>query len=98
LPGAALPDAILETGHLSDHLGQGFTLLTFDPELAKSVGHLPIGTLTLPADSPAAQVLGATARSAFLIRPDSHIAARWSQATPSQIEAAFTKSIGGPRP
>lgn len=90
-PGAAMPDARVGDGFLSDLLGSGYTLVCFEPQLAERVSRLPdppeVVCLDLPGD--AARVLGAGEQSAYLVRPDLHIAARWFEASADGIAAAL---------
>lgn len=76
--GAMLPDVALGEGFLSDRLGPGFTLIVFGEDdaarLAETAG---LTVLRLPATGPAARLYDARAGSAYLIRPDLHVAARW---------------------
>ncbi|HSF91825.1 MAG TPA: FAD-dependent monooxygenase [Paracoccaceae bacterium] len=87
--GAALPDTRVGDGYLSDQLGKGFTLICFNDELAASLGNSGMTVRILESTSDAAQLLGATPESAYLIRPDSHIAARWKTATAPAVLAAY---------
>lgn len=94
-PGEALPDARTADGFLSDLLGPGFSLVTFDNELAGTAADLGLTHIVLPPGSEAARLLSATAGSAYLIRPDTHIAARWRQATPDALRHAFSRATAG---
>lgn len=90
-PGAAMPDAALEGGFLSDRLGNGYTLVCFDRELSDEVSRLPGAPDVVCLDHPseASRVLGAGQRSAYLVRPDLHIAARWLDASAGTIAGAM---------
>jgi len=92
VPGAALPDARVGEGFLSDRLGPGFTLICFDAELAgalKGVADLTVACLPCPSD--AAERLSAGTGAAYLVRPDGHIGARWVSATPDEVRAALAR-------
>ncbi|WP_238366686.1 FAD-dependent monooxygenase [Mesobacterium pallidum] len=93
VPGAALPETRVEGGFLSDRLGPGFTLLACDPAL--TVTHPDLHTVILPPDSEAARMLSAAPRTAYLVRPDGHIAARWARAETDTIRAALDHALGG---
>jgi 3-(3-hydroxy-phenyl)propionate hydroxylase len=93
--GAALPDARTSEGFLTDLLGPGFSLIAFNREIAASVSDLDLETIVLDPGSEAADVLSAIPQSAFLVRPDLHIAARWRIATPDAIRHAFARATGG---
>ena len=90
-PGAAMPDAALEGGFLSDRLGSGYTLVCFDRDLSDEVSRLPGAPDVVCLDHPseASRVLGAGQRSAYLVRPDLHIAARWLDASAGTIAGAM---------
>lgn len=86
-------------GWLSDGFGPGFTLLCFDPALAEAVRGLTsaenLTVLLLAPEGNAAQICGANAGSAYLVRPDRHIAARWLQASLQDVETAYGSATGG---
>ncbi len=90
-PGAAMPDAAIDAGFLSDRMGSGFTLVCFDKELSDSVGRLPDApeVVCLAYLGDASRILGAGPASAYLVRPDLHIGARWMNASADKIAAAL---------
>ena len=91
--GAALPDARVAGGHLSDRLGTGFALVCFDEALAAAVRDLPDApaVVCLPPGSEAAAVLAAGPRAAWLVRPDRHVAARWTDASAGAVAEALAR-------
>ncbi|WP_071673115.1 FAD-dependent monooxygenase [Nioella nitratireducens] len=90
-PGAMLQDVALDDGFLSDRIGPGLTLLTFG---AVSVpAHPDLTVVPLPATGPAARPYGAIEGSAYLIRPDLHIAARWRQGSATAITVALSNLL-----
>jgi len=92
VPGAMITDVALEGGFLSDRIGQGFTLLAFGDDAAEQARALRdpgLEVVTLPAEGAAAVAYGARAGSAYLIRPDLHVAGRWQAARAPDIEAAL---------
>ena len=91
IPGAAMPDAKVGDGFLSDLLGSGYTLVCFDRQLSDQVSQLPDAPEVVCLDHPseASRVLGAGQRSAYLVRPDLHIAARWPEASAVGIADAM---------
>ena len=95
-PGAAMPDAVLDDGFLSERMGAGFTLVCFDPGLAAAAAELdnPPEVVLLPHPCEASRILGAGPRSAYLVRPDLHIGARWVETTPQRIAAALATLNG----
>lgn len=93
-PGAVAADPPLsDGGHLSDRLG-GIVLLAF--------GDLPAGlalpdsvrVLALPAEGTAAEAFGAGPGTAYLVRPDMHVAGRWHRAERNAVEAAVARLLG----
>jgi 3-(3-hydroxy-phenyl)propionate hydroxylase len=92
-PGAAMPDAALADGFLSDRLGNGYTLICFDEALSEEVSRLPdapeVACLEFPCE--ASRILGADRRTAYLVRPDLHIAARWLDASADRIADAIKR-------
>lgn len=93
--GAALPEARHDDGYLSDALGKGFSLVLFDPVLASNLDMLYVEIIVVDIGSDACNLLHGTADSAYLIRPDMHIAARWSNATPAAIKDGMKHALGG---
>ena len=93
--GAMLPDARCGGGYLVDLLGAGFSVVVFNETLAKSITLEGVEVILLPQDSEAAQRLAAGPHSAYLIRPDLYIAARWFNATPALIVDGLTHALTG---
>ena len=97
IPGAPVPDARLGDGFLSDQLGPAFTLLSFGMTLGDLAAEAELTVVALPTDTEAADVLNAVAGTAYLVRPDGHIAARWRHATAEKVRDALILSMGGER-
>ncbi len=96
-PGKVIPEARLQQGYLSDHLGPGFNVICFGAELAQELedrlaAEDDIRVLSLPARSEAAHVFGAARTAAYLVRPDRHVAARWHQARATSVITAYRKA------
>ena len=104
-PGAPAPDVPL-TDHqgkacfLSEALGRDFTLVVANPA---SLSALPAGVMVLTigdggafrdAQGLFAQRYDAQPGSAYLVRPDTHIAARFKTVTAAKIAAALAKARG----
>ena len=85
IPGAALPDARVGGGFLSDLMGSGFTLICFQQTLADQLMDGDLTHCVLHSTSEVAQVLAATSESAYLIRPDGHVAGRWRTACQADV-------------
>jgi 3-(3-hydroxy-phenyl)propionate hydroxylase len=107
IAGAAALNAKVAGGHLLDHAGDGFTLLAFGPaDLGDLEGRLRfidrrfvllrIGAgQTFPdADGRIAATYSAQPGSVYLLRPDHHIAGRWTHAHAGEIEAAVLAGFG----
>lgn len=93
--GAMLPDACIDDGHLSDKLGEGFSVIVFDSKFAQSLDIPGIEIILVDVCSEAAKLVSADASSAYLVRPDLHIAARWHKATPAAIELGLKHAVAG---
>ncbi len=97
-PGSACPDAPVGDGFLLDHLTGAFTLLAIgghapDPISAHGItAHV----LHISDASPelAERYLGAAIQAIYLIRPDQHVIARWSQFDETKIASAIGIAIG----
>jgi hypothetical protein len=92
-PGAICPNLPQGAGYLSDQLGAAFTLLTFG-RVPVVPPHPWLKVLGFAADGPEARAFGAAEGSAYLIRPDMHVAARWKKATAGGIDLALQKNLG----
>lgn len=95
VPGAFLPEARVGDGFLSDLAGPGFTLLLFDETAAAAYADLGLTVATVPAGSEAARLLAADRSTAYLLRPDTHIAARWRHPTPALVRDALRLALTG---
>jgi 3-(3-hydroxy-phenyl)propionate hydroxylase len=94
-PGAPFVDAPFRTGHLGEHLGDGFTLLT---KSAADVDNLPAHIKRVQvseADTAVCQRYGLREAEAYLFRPDGHVAARFREPDGSRIAAALQRAKGG---
>ena len=106
-PGASMPDAPTtgasgEAGYLTDAFskcGRRFTLIEFangataDPPDGVGVIRIGEGGLSDPAGLAAARY-GAEPGSAYLLRPDGYVAARFRHPTRRAIEAALARASG----
>lgn len=92
--GAFFQEVAIDGGFLSDAFGDGFTLLRFgDGTAAKLSGAFTsddrVTVLSLPCPSAAAEAYGAAPGTAYLIRPDAHVAGRWHDADPARIAETY---------
>lgn len=93
--GAALPEARAGEGYLSDLLGQGFSVIVFGEGIAQNLDIPGVKIIVIKGGADAANLLCAGPLSAYLIRPDLHIAARWYDATPAMIKRGMKHALGG---
>ena len=94
--GEVMPEVRLDGGFLSDRMGEGFMLLCFDPALARKVedaGEQGLRVVTLQHPSAVAETFAAGPGSAYLVRPDLHIAGRWFEADAGTILSGYRKVI-----
>lgn len=94
--GAVMPEARLDGGFLSDRLGATFALLCFDASLARTIAAAAedgLRVVTLPHPSPLAEAFAAGPGSAYLVRPDLHIAGRWFAADADEILSGYRRVI-----
>jgi 3-(3-hydroxy-phenyl)propionate hydroxylase len=96
VPGAPADDAPLLDGWLLQSLPAGFVLLVFtDQPLALQVGGpVPVSTLCVPTRGLAAQRYDAQPGTAYLLRPDQHVAARWRVLDGTRVQAAVKRACG----
>ena len=92
--GAMLPEARIGDGYLTERLGTGFSVIVFDPRLAEDLDIAGIAVILVDAESEVARRLGAKQSSAYLVRPDLHIAARLFDATPATLQHALEFAAG----
>ena len=108
VPGAPAADAPLtvagQPGWLLRHLaGPGFHALVFDGPGAVAAVHAlqqgaactaPLSVHRLPADGLAAQRYDARPGTAYLLRPDQHVCARWRRVSSADVRAALQRALG----
>ncbi len=93
-PGAPAADAPLGSGWLLDRLDGAFTLLAIDAAVPEDA---PVPVLQATAqDNPAlaARWLGDARSAICLIRPDQHVAARWTGWDGAAVAAALAQASG----
>ena len=95
-PGSPALDAPTNDGWLLDVLGSDFALLTLGWEagdVPAGVRHVAVETLGDPSGL-IAERYDLQPGSAYLIRPDQYVAARWRQPTSGAVSAALARAKG----
>lgn len=96
-PGSPCPDAPLADGWLLPQLGAGFVLMTIGTDAPAMVAahglHIPRLALD-PTPELRSRYLGTSASAVYLIRPDSHVAARWATYDATAVSAALAVALG----
>ncbi len=100
-PGSPAVDAPIKGGWLLDRLGDRFQLLTIGAEAPEMIenGGIAVERLALSAaDDPSGALkeryLGDAGSAVYLLRPDQHVAARWTVFDRAKVEAALAKAAG----
>lgn len=100
-PGMPCPDAPLDNEYLLSKLGDRFTLMTLNTDAPSSLTFegLEIDKLALSVTSNTNETLGerflgAAERAVYLIRPDQHIVARWSEYDAGRVQMAVATALG----
>lgn len=96
-PGSVCPDAPLGDGFLLDCLGDQFVLLAINSATREDAALEGFRTVAVSTDMDpsgvlAERYLGDAAAAVYLIRPDQHIAARWSDFNAEAIAQALRKA------
>lgn len=93
-PGSPCLDAPISAGWLLDQLGDQFVLLTHrcDVRVAAPVRQVEISSFD--TGGVVASRYDLRPGSAYLIRPDQYVAARWRNPTAGAVVAAFDRAIG----
>jgi 3-(3-hydroxy-phenyl)propionate hydroxylase len=100
-PGAPALDAPLGNGWLLDRLGGRFQLVGFGVDVPSRlvVDGVAVEGLSLSASADAsgalaARYLGHVAGAVYLMRPDQHVAARWTSFNETDVRAALRRATG----
>jgi 3-(3-hydroxy-phenyl)propionate hydroxylase len=106
-PGEVLPEVPVggPVGHVTEAVGPGFVLLHFGappawddvgvrivPVLAQAEARWP--QALVDSDGQLARAFDALEGSAYLLRPDGHVAARWKRADAASVRAAWQRALG----
>jgi 3-(3-hydroxy-phenyl)propionate hydroxylase len=101
--GAPAPDVPVSDrhgthGHLLDTLGHGFELLYVadgrQPAPIEGVRTVVIGEDLIDVAQSFSARFDARPGSAYLLRPDQHLCARWRSYDPAKVEAARARALG----
>jgi len=98
-PGSPAPDAPIPDGWLLDHLGNKFQLLAIGCDAPDDLSQNGVDIETLSLD-PAncaeltKRYLGSEKSAIYLMRPDQHVAARWTGFDKSAVLSALSTAIG----
>lgn len=92
-PGRAAVDAPLGNGWLVDRLDRGFSLLTFDKLEASAFPGVAL--VDLGQDKIARERYDGRPGTAYLVRPDRYVAARWRRTDPAAVAQALQRATGG---
>jgi 3-(3-hydroxy-phenyl)propionate hydroxylase len=90
-PGQAMIDAPAGIGWLVDRLGRDFTLLAFGTGLRAPPG---VALVEVGEEKLAWQRYDARPGTAYLIRPDRYVAARWRKVEGEVVAAAVARAMG----
>ncbi len=100
-PGAPALDAPLGNGWLLDRLGGRFQLVGFGVDVPPrlvvegvAVEGLSLGAADDASGALAARYLGQVAGAVYLMRPDQHVAARWTSFDETDVRAALRRATG----
>ena len=102
--GAPVPDAPVRlrdgrTGHLLEQIGGEFTVLyTKDgasPDVPEGIRLMTIGGDLIDVEGAFTQRFDAKPGTAYLLRPDQHVCARWRSFDRSKVSAARARALGG---
>jgi 3-(3-hydroxy-phenyl)propionate hydroxylase len=96
-PGAPAADAPVGDGWLMDVLGDRFQLLAIgaDAPDALVVDGVPVETVRIEtSETVRARYLGDAASAVYLMRPDQHVAARWTAFDGDAVAAAVRTATG----
>ena len=90
-PGHAMLDAPIGKGWLIDRLGRDFTLLVFGGRVAAPAD---VTVVEVGDEKLALQRYDARPGTAYLIRPDRYVAARWRTVDQARVTAAVVRAMG----
>jgi 3-(3-hydroxy-phenyl)propionate hydroxylase len=97
-PGTPAPDAPLGSDWLLSNLGGDFQILAIDAEVPDKIDSsgLKVNTIRLSAIGNTAlheRYLGGAESAIYLLRPDQHVAARWTRFDEKAVDAAIRHAL-----
>ncbi len=97
-PGSPAADAPTENGWLLEKLGDGFQLLDFNCDVPRELeaDGIAVTTQRFTSLSPElrGRYLGSEQSAVYLMRPDQHVAARWTKFDAANVRAAINRAVG----
>ncbi len=100
-PGAPIPDAPIPGSWLIERTGGRFQLLAINTDVPLLLEHNGIEIDSLQLDSTnhpelAERFLGDASSAVYLLRPDQHVAARWTSYDAAAVKSALDTATGQP--
>lgn len=96
-PGSSLIDAPVVGQWLNDLIGDRFQLMAIDAEVPEqlNIEGIEVQSVSLAATPAlAARYLGEASSAVYLMRPDQHVVARWTEFDDTAVAAALRSAIG----
>ncbi|MGI9502213.1 MAG: FAD-dependent monooxygenase, partial [Geminicoccaceae bacterium] len=100
-PGSPCTDVPIGGGFILDRLGDGFSILTIDADAPAAIEEsgISIERVALSAGDDATgalaeRYLGSSSSAVYLIRPDQHVVARWSDFDETTVRIALRRAVG----
>jgi len=100
-PGSPAVDAPLGGRWLLDRLGDSFQLMTIDADAPATldvngitIERVPLSAADDASGALAARYLGEAGRAVYLLRPDQHVAARWTDFDENAVRTALDRAVG----
>ena len=100
-PGSPAVDAPLGGRWLLDGLGDSFQLMTIDADAPATldvngitIERMPLSAADDESGALAARYLGEAGRAVYLLRPDQHVAARWTNFDENAVRMALDRAVG----
>ena len=100
-PGSPAVDAPLGVRWLLDGLGDSFQLMTIDADAPATldvngitIERVPLSAADDASGALAARYLGEAGRAVYLLRPDQHVAARWTDFDENAVRTALDRAVG----